>query len=161
MKKRELKKSFEYKGYIFVLTIILEYSKDHRGVSHFVIVNESTGAYENSFQIKETGELKQELVDIETECKNWADDLEHHYKEQNTVDFLKSLGYKEEDKKEQYVHGIVPKDSSYKNSKIYNDLKNIPGTSIDMVKGIVFLDGDRKKIQQYLDNNRDLFEYTE
>lgn len=62
-------------------------------------------------------------------------------------------------KKEVYRHGIVPKDSSYKNSKIYNELKNIPGTRIDMVKGIIFLDGDRKTIQKYLDDNRNLFEY--
>ena len=63
------------------------------------------------------------------------------------------------DKKERYVHGIVPKDSKHKNSKIYNDLKNISGTSIDMVKGIIFIDGDRKKLQQCLDKNRHLFEY--
>ena len=63
-------------------------------------------------------------------------------------------------KKEVYRHGIVPKDSTYKNSKIYNELKNIPGTTIDMVKGIIFLDGDREAIQKYLDENRNLFEYT-
>lgn len=62
-------------------------------------------------------------------------------------------------KKECYVHGIVPKDSKYQNSKIYNELKAIPGTSIGMVKGIIFIDGDRKKLQKYLDKNRDLFEY--
>ena len=61
--------------------------------------------------------------------------------------------------KERYVHGIVPKDSSYQNSKIYNELKAINGTSIGMVKGIIFIDGDRKKLQEYLDANRDLFEY--
>lgn len=73
--------------------------------------------------------------------------------------FLKNQTTKNTIKKEQYV-GIVPKDSTHKNSKIYNDLKNIPGTTIDMVKGIIFLDGNRKKIQQYLDKNRNLFEYT-
>ena len=33
-----------------------------------------------------------------------------------------------EQKKERYIHGIVPKDSTYQNSKIYNELKSIKGT---------------------------------
>ncbi len=60
---------------------------------------------------------------------------------------------------EQFVISIVPKDLICE-SLIYDGLLNISCTRIDFVKGIMFLDGDREKIQEYLDQNRDLFEYT-
>lgn len=62
------------------------------------------------------------------------------------------------------ILGIVPKDSTYKNSKIYNDLKAINGIAIDMAKGIIFLSAasieSRDEAQKYLDEHLDLFVYT-
>lgn len=60
---------------------------------------------------------------------------------------------------------LVPKDKTYKNSKIYNDLKSINGINIDMVKGMIFLShsGEKSKadITKYLEENTQLYNFTE
>jgi len=59
---------------------------------------------------------------------------------------------------------LVPKDQTYCNNKIYNDLSKMKGVSIRMIKGMIFIntnsDDTKEEAQKYLDDNKDLFEYA-
>ncbi len=127
--------------------------------THFDLKNENELSYFMSCKVIDLHNYKTTKLGLTDE--KWEGHLNAFLSKQTETMGTKRLhsAYKKP-QEERYVHGIVPKDSSHKSSKIYNELKAIPGTNIGMVKGIIFIDGDRPKLQQYLDANRDLFEYT-
>ncbi len=59
---------------------------------------------------------------------------------------------------------LVPTDKTYCNNEVYNQLKKIPKTHVDMVKGMIFVscsdESNKIEVQQYLDENKNLFQYA-
>lgn len=60
---------------------------------------------------------------------------------------------------------IIPKDTSYQNSKIYNELSQINGISLSMIKGLIFVshsgEQSKKAATKYLEENKNLYRFTE
>jgi nicotinamidase-related amidase len=70
-----------------------------------------------------------------------------------------------ESKSNKGILTLIPKDKTFKNSKIYNDLNSIKGIHLDMVKGLIFVshsgEKSKKEAAKYLENNTHLYRFTD